>query len=1343
MKRTILSFFFIIISVFAWGKLKSENGVEIEKSLIISNDISNQYVSSFAEDRFGHIWIGTKRGLNKFNINEYHQYFSTEDSSSISDNNIHHVFNDSKNRLWIATVNGVSRYNDKDCFDRIPVRSLSSNAFYFFENSNGRLFLCMNFEICAYNEESNIFEPVIQNLNPMNQVTACYVDNSNNIWTVTETEFRCYNGYDYELKNKVDRDKFTTFSYLEENGRLWLSSWGILEIYDTRTSTYIKTPDAIAKHPVLKNSIIYRIYPYSNSSLIILTQKDGVFLYNKLTDTVIQQSESGFPFEAPDFSIVSLFTDSQKNLWIGSYDQGYTVCYNYKERFNNNHYLQAKLNGLSVTSVATDKDKNLWIATRSAGIMLYRNDNHEIQNFSNFNLYSFWQGFQHTAKKFFIDRENNIWILSDWMLIRTRFENNRIVLKKWYYFPTGILSIAEDAKGTIWLGGRNSKIFNLKMGETEFSEFRLHGAEFTYSPVVITLSSGNILVGSFDKELQLIDAETWEVSSIPIKKLIKKSAFIPSCLYEDAVGDVWIGTINNGLYRFNQNDKSIQHINGISCPDISSIIEDISGNIWVGTLFGLSRFDRTTQRFINYYETDGIGGNQFNEQSVCSLSDNTLVFGGTHGLTFFNPVDINYKRNIPLYFEDLKINNKLVHPVYSKSIQKHLAYNPDIILKHNQNSFSISFSAIDYSEYDRVKYAYQLEGFDKIWIESNSSREAYYSNIPTGKYTFRVKIYNNENTIAETQNQISVRIKPAPLLSWPALSLYSIVLLLIVYLAYRMQQRITTNRKLALQAEREKEQEHKVNMMNMSFFANLSHEFRTPLTMISGPVATLSNDTRIKGDTKQLIYVIQRSVNRMLRLVNQLMDFNKLENDTLKLNVKLTDIIEELKKQIDIFKLNAREKGIELKTYGLEDNFVTWLDVDKLEKIVANLLSNALKFSGSEGKIGVSFDVITREEALEIFPLTVNDASTQWVKVTVADTGKGIPEDKLEKIFERYYQLDNQTNDKYNWGTGIGLYYTRRLVELHHGYIKATNRSERGAEFILILPVTETAYTADERKPDNDDQQMQELPVSVENKYHVELNPESKEGRQKLLIIDDDTDVVHYLKTLLSPYFDVTYKFDADSAFKALKENEPDLILCDVIMPGTDGYTFSRKVKDSLSFSHIPIILVTAKATVENQVEGLNSGADAYVTKPFDPSYLLALINSQLSNRRKTQRMLIGATKTERIEENVLTPQDNHFMTELYKLMENELSNPELNINRMTEVLKMSRTKFYYKVKGLTGENPGILFKTYKLNRAAELILEGQLNISEIADMTGFSTPSHFSVSFKKHFGVSPKDYHG
>ncbi|MDD2727000.1 MAG: response regulator, partial [Proteiniphilum sp.] len=359
----------------------------------------------------------------------------------------------------------------------------------------------------------------------------------------------------------------------------------------------------------------------------------------------------------------------------------------------------------------------------------------------------------------------------------------------------------------------------------------------------------------------------------------------------------------------------------------------------------------------------------------------------------------------------------------------------------------------------------------------------------------------------------------------------------------------------------------------------------------------------------------------------------------------------------------------------------------------------------------------------------------------VSDTGMGIPEDQQEKIFERYYQMNEHSQGVYNWGTGIGLYYARRLAELHHGYINAMNRPEgSGALFVYILPVGDNAYTADEKEISIETQD-EAFPIQADEQLSLQNMGQPTDDLPTILVVDDDTEIIHYLRSLLQGQYNITSRFDAESAYKSLQEKETDLVLSDIVMPGSSGIELCRMIKEDIQLCHIPVVLITAKATVEDQVEGLNTGADAYVTKPFDPNYLLALLKSQLSNREKIRNLLGKTTKTERITENVLSPQDNAFMTDLYQLMEMELSNPELNITRMTEMLQISRTKFYNKVKGLTGENPNVFFKKYKLNRAAELLSEGKYNISEVADMTGFATLSHFSASFKKHFGKSPSKY--
>ena len=1310
-------------------------------SRLVSNDISNQQVTSFAEDNFGHIWIGTLRGLNKCVVNEYYQYFSVDDSTSLSDNKIWKVFKDSKNRLWIATSNGICRYTDTDCFKQVRNLSLSQNVMDILEDRDGRIFLNMIISLSEYNPQSDQFETVISNFDPENYFTnRCFIDKMNRLWSVTATSIRCYNTNTFEETVNIKTNRFNHYVFLCNNGELWLSSGNRLTIFDTNTGKYIEIPKIIKTHPVLSEAVIFFIYAYSKTSILINTQ-EGLFLYDYISDTLIHQSEAGFPFEAPNFIITSMFTDSQKNLWISSLDQGYVVRYSYKKLFNNNNFLRLNTEHKSVTSISQDKSGHIWIATRKDGLLMFNLKDNTFHKIETEKFFPENKLYPNRVARVFIDNDNFIWLMTDLnKLIKCYYDGKDLCQTEIYEINANCMT--QDNNGTIYAAPFGEKIFFLRKNEKNFESLNLYPKTFIYTTGLIKLWSGEILVASFNQNLRLINPENQNISEINIKKHIKRSNFMPTVLYQDSEGDVWIGTLTNGLFRYRYKTQNIEVVESAKCNDISDIQEDAQGNIWVSTLFGLRKFDRTVNKFTYYSKNDGIGGNQFNERSSCRLADGTLIFGGTHGLTFFNPIDITIRRNIPLLFEDLKIYNKSIIPGKSHHIDRLLAYNPDIHLKYYENSFSISFAALDYTENERVRYSYMLENFDKFWIDAGSAKNAYYSNLSPGKYKFRVKITNNDQTIDINENSINVFIASAPWLSKWAICFYCISALIIFYIIYKTRQRNNANKLAVEQAKMEKEQEHKVNEMNMSFFANVSHEFRTPLTMILGPVNQLCDDSSLKEEKKQLLYIIQRSVNRMLKLVDQLLDFNKLESDALKLNVKRNDIVSEILRLTEIFQINMNNKEITLNTIGFEESFITWIDTDKINIIMGNLVTNALKFTPSKGNIDITFDIISLEEASSLFKLTSEDTSTEYIKITVADSGSGIPEDQLEKIFNRYYQINNRHSGGYNWGTGIGLYYARRLCELHHGFIKATNKDEGGSAFTFIIPVNDSAYTAEERSPDKI-QQEEAFPLLTETQYRLPENEtiSNPDEKSSILVVEDDTEVAHYLKILLSPYYKVIYRFDAESALQTIEKQAPDLILSDVVMPVTSGYDFCKTIKDNLHLCHIPVVLLTAKVTVENQVEGLNAGADAYVTKPFDPAYLLALLKSQLVNRENVRNLLVKTTKIEKIESNVLLPQDNAFMTELYKLMEKELSNSELNITRMTEALKISRTKLYYKIKGLTGMNPNVFFKTYKLNRAKEILAEGKYNISEIADFTGFSTLPHFSASFKKQFGISPSEY--
>lgn len=1330
--KTLSLLFFIFLLFSSCTRSGKDLVSEVERqSPLVTNDISNQQITAFGEDGKGHIWIGTFRGLNKFSVNEYHQYFCTDDSLDIPDNHIHDIFLDSKKRLWISTVNGVCQYTDKDNFKNIRLSGNNRNGLRLSESSKGDILLTTLTDICLYNSSEECFEPAIYDFDTSSMfIINSFVDAQDNCWVITSNDMRCYSLSDCKRTFSMKREEYCRASYLLKNGELWIAGNQSVSIFDVRQCKYLSLPGAIASHPVLSHVPVEYIYPYENG-VLLCTQGRGVFYYDSISKTVIHQGENGFPFEVPNFKISRMFNDSQGNLWIGSVDQGYAVHYRYKKLFNNNNYLSSYFKDKSVISLSADKHQNLWIATLMDGVFVYRFGNQQLEKIDRNELFGEGEGNTAYVNQLYVsDIDGIVWMTATSNeVLKCKYEEGRFRVEQRYMVNVP-MSIVEDDKQNLWIGTASSFLYVLRKGDKAFSRFPVFSG-YTFIPGPLPIGNGTILASAFYQPLKLVSADgTISEPKINIQDFehcIQRSVFIPTDLYKDSSGNIWIGTVSNGLMCYSPESGKVTPFPGTTCTDISSIEEDRQGNLWISTLYGLSKYIPQTDKWINYYEADGLGGNQFYDRASCCLDDGTLVFGGTHGVTIFQPTNMQVRHDIPLLFEDIKIHNTLVRPGKGACIDRHLSYNPDINLKYDQNGFSISFAALDYSESERLHHYYKLDGFDQYWINAHNNKEAYYANLPAGTYTFRVRITQNDQSSIVGENAIRVIVHPAPWATWWAYTFYLIAGITILAFFIKAMWRIRAEKQAVLRAEQAKAQEQFINKMNMSFFANISHEFRTPLTMISGPVSLLYSSPDITGENKNLLRIVQRSVNRMLRLVNQMLDFNKLENDTLKLKVRPTEIVVLLKELTDIFRVNAESKSITMITNGLEGSFIAWIDEDKIDKIFTNLMSNALKYTPASGRINVNFDIVSGEDAV------------QAVKIEVINTGQ-IPDDKLEKIFERYYQISDEHGGIYNWGTGIGLYYARSLARLHHGSLTASNlKDDNKVMFTLIVPIGQSAYSEAERSHEQVNQ-LEAFPLE-ENPLPVKSDPDLDKEKKTIMVVDDDSEVAYYLELLLGSDYQVVCRFNAESALEAITESVPDLILSDVVMPGKDGYWLCREIKESLQLCHIPVILVTAKTTIENQVEGLNVGVDAYVTKPFEPHYLMALIKSLLNNREKTRSLLSRSTQTDKMDENVLSPQDNMFMTELYHLMESELSNPELDVTRMTQLLKISRTKFYYKVKGLTGENPSVFFKTYKLNRAVELLKEGKYTISEIADMTGFNTLSHFSKSFKQQFGIPPSEY--
>ncbi len=1315
-----------------------------EISHVISTELSNQQITGFAEDADGYMWIATHRGLNRYNGYDFHQYYCTDDSTTLPDNQLTFVYNDSRNRLWVGSVNGVCYRTDDDRFRRVHIKdNTSHNGIQMVENSKGRLFLNIIGSFLIFDEEAGGFLEEVQ-LGTDSYTMRLYVDDNDKLWAVSGMTIKTFDSNTLTPEDSIPLDHYMRLSCRMGN-EIWMYDSGEFRIYDMKQHSFKPVPTAITSSVQLRNSSVNCLSSHDDNIVSLYTY-NGVFVYDKSSNTLSHQSDKGFDVASDEFFASLTYTDKKGNLWLGSPYQGFAIRNAEKMAFNSNTALTALMRGKSVQSVINDGHDNLWIATTYNGLYHYNTDTYEVQHYDIEKLLSDRHGNGHYAYSLYIDRDGYLWAcLSGNSVAKFAYEDKKLRLLKSYdvFMP---LNIYEDSNGTMWIGTYSDYIYTMARSEDRFTTHSALNAPFSYTSLITELKDGTAVGLTWMVGMQTLNPDKrkmeWtETMSSQIQGALRRSIFLPTCLLEDSKGHIWLGTVANGILLYSPESQTVERVNGLPCTDVCSMEEDNEGRIWVSTMNGMSLLDPSTLTFKTFYAFDGLAGNQFFDRASCRLGDGTLVFGGNSGLTIFLPSIAVGAREQKLQFEDLKIHNNVVLPSADGIISQRLSRTPDINLDYTDNEFSISYAAIDYSVGNQqVRYQYRLEGFDHYWVDANTGREAYYANLPAGNYTFHVKATNGQGD-AVGQNSIRISVAPAPWRTWWAYTLYAATLMALAWFIIDSYIRVKMSRQNALQSEREKEHERNINRMNMNFFANVSHEFRTPLTIISGPIEQLCADTSIDGESKHLLYIVQNSVRRMLRLVNQLLEFHKLENDTLKLTVRKEEITALLQQFTDIFTVNGREKNIGFNIYGLEDSFMGWVDADKLEKITANLLSNAFKFTPSGGRIIFSFDVITRQEAAASFPLTDKDTDTQYVKICVKDSGCGIPKGEEEQIFGRYYQLDKYGNKESQIGTGIGLNYAQSLVTLHHGYIKAENRSDgqQGSVFSFVLPVNESSYCDSEKKTSNEQKVL--FPLQDYNINGACNDGDIADNRKKILVVDDDIDIVGYMRTMLSGDYHVVSCFDAQSGLKLMQEDAPDLVISDVLMPETNGYEFCRQIKENIQLCHIPVILVTAKATTENQIDGLKSGADAYVVKPFAPSYLMALIHSLLQNREKARQILVKSTQTAEVPQDILLPQDKNLMDEVYSIMEKELSNPELDVSHMTEMLHISRTKLYYKIKGLTGMNPSVFFRCYKLNRAAELIKEGKYNISEISYMTGFNTLSHFSTSFKKQFGVNPSEY--
>ncbi|MCF0178507.1 MAG: hybrid sensor histidine kinase/response regulator, partial [Bacteroidales bacterium] len=1006
----------------------------------------------------------TFHGLNRYNNYEFEQYFRSESEVSLQDSQIQDLLRDSKERLWIATVNGISLYNEQGNFTRIETPDANRNIIKLMEDKNGNILYSARNIIGKFDENDgrfNIFPISIPNFFALNT----HIDAQNRLWGVEFNRLAAFNVESGELIEHFDIPFQTLYSYLYDN-YLFLAGKGAMAIFDVNKMAFIPIPKNLAENQKLMDSQITLIGRLESNRLLINTDGHGLFCYNVVTGALQHQNDSDFPFNLPKHNIISFFTDSSGNLWIGTEDQGFIAKYKYDNRFQEHINLKTGLDGKSVTAMASDGER-IWISTSADGFFVYDISSRMLYPQGNLSLEK--DGIKFSAKEMIAGDNGTIWaaITSLNQIIECKWKNGKAEIIG-RYFTMSPLSIAKGSDGSIWTGTISNTLSVLRPGEKNFHYIKVFGDNYTFIPALLPIEDGGIIVAGMMNPLVIVYPDG-TITKLPIddeefKSCIKYVEFVPTALAIDKKGNLWIGTISNGLLKYDTKLNKLTSLTDvIEVSDISSIIEDAYGYIWISTIYGLFRLEPESMEVRSFYQYNGIGGNQFNERSVCRIDQEKIVFGGTHGISMMNLALQQEKHRVPICFDNLHIHNRLITANdYPEVIDKALSQNPIINLKHDQNSFSISFSALEYGSFNKVDYFYKMEGVDNYWIDAHNNREAYYSNIPAGRHKFSVRISSNDSSIAENEKSIIIKVKPAPWKSWWAYLIYILFIVCIIFAVTKTINDLHLAKLKASIAEDERQREMEITTMVKRFFANISHEFRTPLTMISAPVAQLYGDSNLPKEKRELISTIKRNSDRMLYLVEQIMDLGKIDNDVMRLEVCKKNISDVIARRIALFTLYAGEKRIKLQQHGLHAPIWLWVDEDKIDKIFCNLISNALKYTSMDGNICIELNILNGEQSFMAFPDNAIDKKMHYAVISVSNTGPIITENEREHIFERFYQIKNDSN--VNYGTGIGLYYVKKMTLMHHGAIKVDNLEDNsGVKFSFAIPVEDSAYSEKEK----------------------------------------------------------------------------------------------------------------------------------------------------------------------------------------------------------------------------------------------------------------------------------------
>ncbi len=1313
--------------------------------------ISSNLVSSIVGDDKGNLWVGTTgSGLNFYNsaTGKFTSYTNDEEkATSLIGNHVTTLYRDSKNRLWIGVRDGLDMVDLNSPHDKVEFQHFSSeqdpfiigwdgsSIYTIYEDKNGQILVGGATGLFKLKKDSNgrdYFGNVSSTLGlPDCIVKSITEDNLGRLIIATNMGLFCQvKGKGRELV-KIDDTNFNCL-LVDNNNRIWAgSNEGLFYFENTsldKKPKFIKlfTYDSRDVGSISKN-IIKSLYLDKTGIIWIGTNGGGVNTFDPGKKLFLNVRNTPDPQSLSYDKIRAMYEDSNGTVWVGTEGGGLNMLLKKDDdgNYNKFQHFSSISRTFAIAEAKIDNKKTLLIGAESSpGLYFLDISNPNKVKESNLNP----QGLMHGVFSLLNDSGGNIWIgtytsgVHRWI----KKEDGKGYYKSTFKsfpkqsnaLPSNIIrDILEDHEGNIWFA-------------TGDGLSRLNAVE------------------RYKKQPKF---ESYKNDSDNPKSISHN--YILS-LYQSAAGELWIGTFGGGLNKFvpGENGEDISFISysiGDGLPNnvIKGILEDREGNLWLSTNMGLSKFNPTNESFKNYNESDGLQDNEFQELACVKRSDGEMLFGGINGFNAFYPEEINdNEQPAETVITDLLVSNtsvKIGEKVNGKVIlEKSINQIDNVELSYIQNNFSFEFAALHYAAPSKNKFAYMLDGFDKDWVQTTSDKRfATYTNLGPGDYVFKVKASNNDGLWDQSPSEIKIKITPPIWLSSAAYLFYGLLVLGVLWLFWRYTF-IRTSKKHQLELDHlEKEKSEEMQRVKLEFFTNISHEFRTPLTLIKGPLEYLRKDGLKVSQTKvqEQYNIMYKNTNYLLKLVNQLLDFRKIDQGKMHLVVRNSNVVEFIQEVCQPFQFLAHKQNVDFNISATDDTIISWFDHDALEKIMNNLLSNAFKYTPDGGHINVEISIEKKD---------AHDGKDRNVLIKVRDSGLGIAKNRVNTIFERFNTQDKK--DRRNLqGAGIGLSFTKNLIELHQGSIVVKSKPNKGTDFVVRLPMEKDTYM---NIPEVSLKEVSESDFLVRSSetesFAIGINDEIvdedvSKSRPKLpilLIVDDNADIRTLVKQALDSEYVIYEAENGKQALKMAKSLMPNMVLTDILMPIMNGTEFCEKLKTDKETSHIPVVMLTAKASEESEIENLKLGVEGYIRKPFEME-LLQLTLSNILKQRDQLRKQFTRNITLQPTEIAVTSVDESFLQTAIEIVEKHMMNTDFNVEMLVKEMGYSRSNLYMKFKEITGLSSSEFIRNIRLKRAVQLFEQSDLSVKEIMYKTGFNTASYFSKCFKKQFGVIPSEY--